>query len=205
MLPHSSNGILLFASDFEIAILWGVFCPGSNVMLTRPIILSPRKTLEALSGKPGYHEGLQLLQFFIVIFIVAWYLRCLWVPRGFSFWVVAIMSDEWTELLMISKATCIITLLWFWLWGKADTTKLTGPQTLADKRWVGPVKLLCIIMFNISKIRPKSILGPVKAEKIPLWVWKGIWNQLYHVVCFVLLYIFMKSSFVVIQTRCCVS
>ena len=46
-----------------------------------------------------------------------------------------------------------------------DTAKLTGPWTLADKRWVGPVKLLCIIMFDISKIRPKSILGPVKAQK----------------------------------------
>ena len=49
--------------------------------------------------------------------------------------------------------------------GGSDTAKLTGPQTFADKRWVGPVKLLCIIMFNISKIRPKSLLGPVKAQK----------------------------------------
>ena len=46
-----------------------------------------------------------------------------------------------------------------------DTAKLTGPRTFADKRWVGPVKLLCIIMFNISKIRPKSVFGPVKAQK----------------------------------------
>ena len=49
-----------------------------------------------------------------------------------------------------------------------DTMKLTGPQTLADKRWVGPVKILCIIMFEISKIRPKSILGLVKAQKFSL-------------------------------------
>ena len=50
---------------------------------------------------------------------------------------------------------------------QADTAKLTGPQTFADKRWVlvGMVKLLCIIMFNIGKIRPKSLLGPVKAQK----------------------------------------
>ena len=46
-----------------------------------------------------------------------------------------------------------------------DTAKITGPRTFADKRWVGPVKLLCIIMFNISKIRPKSLFGPVKAQK----------------------------------------
>ena len=46
-----------------------------------------------------------------------------------------------------------------------DTAKLIGPRTLADKRWVGPVKLLCIMMSHISKIRPKSILGPVKAQK----------------------------------------
>ena len=48
-------------------------------------------------------------------------------------------------------------------WCMPDTAKLTGPRTLADKRGVGPVKLLCIIMFDISKIRPKSISGPVKA------------------------------------------
>ena len=36
----------------------------------------------------------------------------------------------------------------------------------ADKIWVGQVKLLCITMFNISQIRPKSLLGPVKAIKI---------------------------------------
>ena len=47
----------------------------------------------------------------------------------------------------------------------ADTAKQTGPRTFADKRWVGPVKLLCIIMFNISKIRSKSPFGPVKAQK----------------------------------------
>ena len=48
---------------------------------------------------------------------------------------------------------------------KADTAKLTSPRTFADKRWVGSVKLLCMIMFNISKIRPKSLLGPVKDQK----------------------------------------
>ena len=47
----------------------------------------------------------------------------------------------------------------------SDTTKLTGPWTLADKRWVGPVKLLCITMFDISKIGPKSILGLAKTKK----------------------------------------
>ena len=58
----------------------------------------------------------------------------------------------------------------------ADTANLTGPRTLADKRWVGPVKLLCIIMFDISKIRPKSILGPVKAQKFSqCLVWNNIW------------------------------
>ena len=34
-----------------------------------------------------------------------------------------------------------------------DTTKLTGPRTLADIRWVGPVKLLCTIMFEKKAIR----------------------------------------------------
>ena len=45
------------------------------------------------------------------------------------------------------------------------TAKLTSPQNLADERLVGLLKLLCITMFDISKIRPKSILGPVKGQK----------------------------------------
>ena len=46
-----------------------------------------------------------------------------------------------------------------------DTVKLTGPRTFADEKWVGPVKLLCIIMFKISNISSKSLLGLVKAQK----------------------------------------
>ena len=57
----------------------------------------------------------------------------------------------------------------------SDTAKLTTPPTLADKRWVGPVKLLCIIMFDISKIRPKCIHGPVKAQKFSQCLW--FWHQ----------------------------
>ena len=47
----------------------------------------------------------------------------------------------------------------------ANTAKLTGPRTFTGKNWVGPVKLMCIIMFKIHKIRPKSPFGPVKAPK----------------------------------------
>ena len=62
----------------------------------------------------------------------------------------------------------------------ADTAKLTGPRTFADKRWVGLVKLLCIIMFNISKIRPKSLFGPVKAQKFSRCLIWSILSMLYH-------------------------
>ena len=57
-----------------------------------------------------------------------------------------------------------------------DTAKLTGPRTLADKKWVGPVKLLCIIMFDISKIRPKSILSLVEAQNF-FAVYAIIWTN----------------------------
>ena len=54
-----------------------------------------------------------------------------------------------------------------------DTAKLDGPRTFTGKNWVGPVKLLCIIMFRISKIGPKSLFGLVKAPKfsqcLPSW------------------------------------
>ena len=46
-----------------------------------------------------------------------------------------------------------------------DALKLTGLRTFADKKWVEPVKFLCIVMFKISKIRPKSLLDLVKAQK----------------------------------------
>ena len=42
--------------------------------------------------------------------------------------------------------------------------KVTDPRTLIGKRWVGLVEL-SITMFDISRIRPKSILGLVKAQK----------------------------------------
>ena len=67
--------------------------------------------------------------------------------------------------------------------GQADTVKLTGPWTLADKR-VGPVKLLCIIMFDISKVRPKSILGPMKAQKFSRCLGKGIWAKIFYYILY---------------------
>ena len=47
----------------------------------------------------------------------------------------------------------------------SDNAKLNGPRTLADKRWVGPVKCLCITMFDISKMKVKSVLGTVKTQE----------------------------------------
>ena len=48
-----------------------------------------------------------------------------------------------------------------------DTAKLTGPQTLCDEifKMSRTGELLCITMFDISKIMPKSVLGPVQAQK----------------------------------------
>ena len=48
----------------------------------------------------------------------------------------------------------------------------TGPRTFADKRRVGPVKLLCNVYnhVNISKIRTKFLLGPVKAQCLGSYV-----------------------------------
>ena len=43
------------------------------------------------------------------------------------------------------------------------TLKLTGPCTAADKTHIGPVNFLCIIIFTISEIKAKFILGLVKA------------------------------------------
>ena len=62
----------------------------------------------------------------------------------------------------------------------SDTAKLTGPRTFADKRWVGPVKLMCTIIFNISKIRPKSLFGPVKAQKFLRCLHHASWDWYEH-------------------------
>ena len=57
----------------------------------------------------------------------------------------------------------------------SDTAKLTGPRTFVDKRWLGPVKLLCIIMFiwaksgqNHASVRykPKSF-----RSVCTMWLW----------------------------------
>ena len=52
----------------------------------------------------------------------------------------------------------------FWVWAQPISRhcETYHPRTFADKNWIRPVKLLCIIMF---KIGPKSLLGPVKAKK----------------------------------------
>ena len=44
------------------------------------------------------------------------------------------------------------------------TLKLTGPCTATDKTHIGPVNFLCIIIFTISEIKAKFILGLVKAK-----------------------------------------
>ena len=77
---------------------------------------------------------------------------------------------------------------WEWIltdyW--TDSAILTSPRTFVDKRWIGPVKLLCIIMFNVSKIRPKSLLGPVKAQKfswcVCLRMKVGRWELMWHFI-----------------------
>ena len=76
-------------------------------------------------------------------------------------------TSEWSTNIAYKGASYIrdFTVVGLILRVNTDTTKLTSPWTFADKKWVGPVKLLCIIMFNISKIRSKSLLGPVKAQQ----------------------------------------
>ena len=74
------------------------------------------------------------------------------------------------KIKLIQMTWCHLDPLYFYMVPQTsdddtDTAKLTSPWTLADKRWVGLVQLLCITMFDISKIKPKSVLGPLKAQK----------------------------------------
>ena len=48
------------------------------------------------------------------------------------------------------------------------TMKLTIPLTFADIQWEGQIEFLSITMFYISKISPKSILGPVESQNFTL-------------------------------------
>ena len=75
----------------------------------------------------------------------------------------------------VCPASCVSSV------APTDTAKLTGPRTLADKKWVGPVKLLCIIMFDISKIRSKFLFGPVKAQKFSWCLHLQFWLDSFHV------------------------
>ena len=65
----------------------------------------------------------------------------------------------------------------------ADTVKLPGPWTFTDKTWIGPLKLRCINMINVYKIKPKSIFRQEQGKsegfescdrpivrKRPIWV-----------------------------------
>ena len=66
---------------------------------------------------------------------------------------------------IINMPALVQMMAWCWT---TDTVKLTCPRTFADKRWLGLIKRLFIIMLNITKSRPKSLLGPVKAQKFVL-------------------------------------
>ena len=62
--------------------------------------------------KDWLYKLLQLLQFFIVMLIVAWYLWCLWDPKGILFWVVTGVFAEWTQWIIDNiQGKCIIMLL----------------------------------------------------------------------------------------------
>ena len=50
------------------------------------------------------------------------------------------------------------------------TVKVTGLRTAADKKHVGPVNLLYIIMFEMRKIKQNFIIGPVKANMFLMWL-----------------------------------
>ena len=89
---------------------------------------------------------------------------------GFNFVCVDTRVDNVSPFLLLLRSA------------QADTAKLTGPRTFTDKRWAGPVKFLCIIMFNINKIRPKSLFGPVKAQKF---------SRCLHSWCFVIIWSFI--------------
>ena len=138
----------------------------------RPILLKCAQvcweTLVMMILHTGYFEvsyiyiyvyierGLQLWQHYACRF-------SLWVrDAGLAFFKPRKHCHIWWLMiyLTLSSEEILVSL--------ARNPKLIGPQTFADKIWVVPVKLLCISMFNISKIGHKSILGPVKAKK-NLW------------------------------------
>ena len=78
---------------------------------------------------------------------------------GANSWFPHVVMSTWTPQPRAFTIKCRVNL------AVANTAKLTGPRTFTGKNWVGPVKLFCIIMYNINKIRPKSPFGPVKAPK----------------------------------------
>ena len=55
--------------------------------------------------------------------------------------------------------------------GHAVIWKLTGPATLANKTHARAVNPLYIIIFDISKIKSKFNLSPVKAKKFLRWLY----------------------------------
>ena len=126
------------------------------------------------------YRGLQLWQHYTCRF-------SLWVrDAGLAFFKPRKHCHIWWLMiyLTLSSEEILVSL--------ARNPKLIGPQTFADKIWVVPVKLLCISMFNISKIGHKSILGTVKAKKI-LWhmhsapvskfkhfQWRNFWWELLY-------------------------
>ena len=93
---------------------------------------------------------------------------CLCIGRKLSsFWV------EWHSYHIIcrcytSNTTYILCSLIHQLYVYRHCKTNRFSDIFWKKRWVGPVKLMRIIMFNISKTRPKSFRGLVKTKKFLL-------------------------------------
>ena len=101
------------------------------------------------------------------------------VPSGTKFIAVELLT-RWNRKRDSALVTRVM-YIWIYEWydqyiyhhchHKMDSKcKFAGPRTLADKKWVGPVELLCIIMFNslwprdaIWKHRSGSILAHAMA------------------------------------------
>ena len=69
-----------------------------------------------------------------------------------------------SEPIMVSLLThiCVTHPQWVNL---PDTMKLNSSRTFTYKNSVGLVKLLCIMIFDINQIKPKSTLSPVNVDK----------------------------------------
>ena len=178
-----------FINDFATTIqLW---CEINFAVIQFLVIVSQQNFANAMNAQLSCHERNCFCDQFVWIWMrTKWNFHRIWIVMETSFvnWVPAV---KWLVPNCCFMWHIVTKTKWqifcrrqFQMHFQQNLLVLGH---LLIKKWVGLVKLLCIIMFEISKMRPKSLISLVNAKKI--FMVSGFMKQNFLVVKISLMFV----------------